>query len=114
MVGVINGVFIQETFKVVAADDTIMVRRKRLAGQLHKKKMEKLFEAAKEAKQNSDGEDYITKKGYKQIMRQPEVSTWLSAMELDPGDAERLFTLLDASGTNDGTLTLDELVKGVA
>ena len=67
-VGIINGVFMQETFKVAASDDKLMMRQKAtgavpfgrcLSGQerdrmLHTKKMKTLFEAADES-----GDGYI-------------------------------------------------------
>merc|ERR1740121_3011380 len=43
MVSVINGVFIQETFKVAAQDDFVMMRHKEAANRNHRKKMEALF-----------------------------------------------------------------------
>merc|ERR1719336_3582280 len=43
MVSVITGVFIQETFKVAAQDDKIMMRHKERASRVHRDKMERLF-----------------------------------------------------------------------
>merc|ERR1719453_1631728 len=39
VVGVINGVFMQETFKAASMDDSLMVRQKERAAKLHKQKM---------------------------------------------------------------------------
>merc|ERR1719345_720517 len=45
VVGVINGVILQETFKVAATDDMIMVRQKKREQQTLTRKMGLLFEA---------------------------------------------------------------------
>merc|ERR1719198_2319740 len=46
VVGVINGVFMQETFKVAATNDRIMIRQKEKAAKMHTAKMRRLFEQA--------------------------------------------------------------------
>ncbi|CAE7818491.1 Cacna1i, partial [Symbiodinium sp. CCMP2592] len=43
VVGVINGVFIQETFKVASSDNQIMMRQKERSSNLHEMKMRQLF-----------------------------------------------------------------------
>merc|ERR1712057_122795 len=45
VLGVINGVILQETFKVAATDDVIMVRQKKRTGDIARRKMRILFEA---------------------------------------------------------------------
>merc|ERR1712183_1080695 len=45
VVGVINGVILQETFKVASSDDRLMVRQLDRARDLTAKKMRSLFEA---------------------------------------------------------------------
>merc|ERR1740127_355815 len=45
VVGVINGVILQETFKVAHTDDMVMVRQKKRAQRAMEKKMESLFAA---------------------------------------------------------------------
>jgi hypothetical protein len=106
MIGIINGVFIQETFKVAATDDLLMVQRKADASKSHGKKMRRLFGATAGA----DG--CITKKQFKKMVKEPYVSQWLSAMEFDVRDADAVFNLVDTSG--DGQVSLDELCKGIS
>merc|ERR1712232_1273704 len=48
VIGVINGVIMQETFKAAATDNVIMVRQKKKAGQIGKAKMTALFHALDE------------------------------------------------------------------
>lgn len=106
MVGIINGVFIQETFKVAATDDQLMLQRKATASKNHRKKMERLFRAT------GVPDESITKKQFKKMVKEPIVSQWLSAMEFDVRDADSVFSLVDTSG--DGEVSLDELGKGIA
>merc|ERR1711862_470559 len=108
--GIINGVFIQETFKAAALDDTIMMRRKQKAMQIHRQKMESLF---KHAEKNEDGSIHL--QAFRDIMSDPSLTTWLAAQDLDSADVDTMFILLDdAVGVPDGTITKDELIKGVS
>merc|ERR1719498_9509 len=45
-IGVINGIFVQETFKVAQGDDTIMLMQKERQIRIHTKKMKQFFAAA--------------------------------------------------------------------
>merc|ERR1719210_2351035 len=90
VIGVINGVFMHETFKVATSDDNIMIRHKQRALKLHTQKMQNLFEAADES-----GDGLVDLEEFKVVMESPEVKIWLSAQELDVNDPERLFRLLD-------------------
>ncbi|CAE7242440.1 CACNA1G [Symbiodinium necroappetens] len=104
-VGIINGVFMQETFKVAASDDKLMMRQKERDRSLHTKKMRTLFAAADES-----GDGFIDREEFCEIMNIPEVRTWLAAQELPVRDPNVLFSLLD---DGDAELTAEELVKGV-
>jgi len=104
-VGIINGVFMQETFKVAASDDKLMMRQKERDRALHTRKMRTLFAAADES-----GDGFIDRSEFVEIMEVPEVRTWLAAQELPVQDPHILFNLLD---DGDAELTAEELVKGV-
>merc|ERR1712190_322628 len=67
-----------------------------------------LFQEADKA----HGDGQISKSEFVDLIKRPEVKLWLSAMELDTADAENLFDLIDES--QDGQISLEELVKGVA
>jgi hypothetical protein len=107
VVSVITGVFIQETFKVATTDDRIMVMSKERARSTHTKKMTALFNSA-----DADGSGFIDYDEYAEIFTNPEVKTWLSAMELDVSDLEMIFELLDTD--RDGRLRLSDLIDGVS
>merc|ERR1712070_276010 len=75
VVGVINGVVLQETFKVAKTDDVIMVREKRKEKKTMYKKMHQLFTALDVS---DDGQ-----LGYKEfdlISHHPDVQLWLSSL----------------------------------
>lgn len=107
VVGVINGVFMQETFKVTANDDKLMLRQKQKAFAAHSAKMRKLLQAA-----DQSGDGTVDLEEWREILIDPEVKTWLASMELVTNDADTLFHLIDASGT--GTVDGEELINGVA
>jgi len=106
VIGVINGVFMQETFNVASTDDDIMVRRKRQAASTHTRKMVSLFS---HLDVSEDGE--LDFEEFQAITKSPWVQAWLSSMELDTDDMEFLFSLLDEDGN--GTINAQEMVTGV-
>jgi hypothetical protein len=106
MIGIINGVFIQETFKVAATDDLLMMQRKSQASRMHKAKMKSLFQVASKG-------DKISLKRFRKVVKDEEVSQWLSAMEFDVRDnVDQVFDLLNTN--NDAQVSLEELSFGVS
>jgi len=81
VVSIINGVFMQETFKVAGADDNIMVRRKREAMKAHGLKMKALFELLD---QNIDGT--VDFDEFQVIADSDIAKTWLAAMDVEVDD----------------------------
>jgi len=106
VIGIINGVFIQETFRVAAQDDFIMMHQKEAATRTHMKKMERLFKAG-----DTSGSGFLDKTTFLELIQNVEVKTWLSSMGLEVGDADALFEFMDADG--DRTVNIHELVRGV-
>eukprot|EP00928_Gymnodinium_smaydae_P069253 TRINITY_DN5266_c1_g2_i1.p1 TRINITY_DN5266_c1_g2~~TRINITY_DN5266_c1_g2_i1.p1 ORF type:complete len:537 (-),score=86.51 TRINITY_DN5266_c1_g2_i1:458-2068(-) len=106
IVAIINAVFIQETFKVTARDDLIMVREKNKVMKNHMNKMRKLLNHA-----DTDGDGKLCFEEWEAIMQDPGLKTWLASMDLDVHDARFIFKLCDTS--SDGYLTLEELVHGI-
>eukprot|EP00928_Gymnodinium_smaydae_P080075 TRINITY_DN6386_c2_g1_i2.p1 TRINITY_DN6386_c2_g1~~TRINITY_DN6386_c2_g1_i2.p1 ORF type:complete len:587 (+),score=81.39 TRINITY_DN6386_c2_g1_i2:85-1845(+) len=105
-VGVLNGVFMQETFKVASEDDRVMLRQKERSIRSHVKKMRKLFKAV-----DHEGRGYISFDQFKVVVADPHVKTWLASMELSTADVAKLYALLD---DGDERLLVEELVEGVA
>jgi Ca2+-binding EF-hand superfamily protein len=106
VLGVINGVILQETFKVAHTDDMVMVRQKKRQKDLIERKMEALFQALD---LDRDGELHFPE--FMIIAAQPEVKLWLESLDIETDDLLTLFLLLDHNG--DGSLTLDELLAHV-
>jgi len=106
VIGVINGIFIQETFKVAACDDTLMMMQTERALKRHAKKMQVFFDAADES---LDGT--VDLKEFRAILEDPQVKMWLVAHELDASDGDSLFMLMD-KGSH--TLTVEDFVLGVS
>jgi len=106
IVRVISGVFLSTTFQVAATDDTLMMVQKQRAAQSHAKKMASLFR-----KINIEEGDAITRDVFVAALSQPDLRLWLSSMDIEAGDAEALFDLLD---NNSGALTLASLSDGIA
>jgi len=104
-VGVVNGVFMQETFKVASTDDRIMVKQKERMVNTHIKKMKMFFNLA-----DSSGDGEIDLDEFRDMVSNPKVAMWLASMELDEKDHDLVFSLID---DGDGKLTLPELIKGV-
>jgi hypothetical protein len=108
VVGVINGVFMQETFKVASMDDSIAMRQKARENKTHLEKMKRLFAVA-----DAGGDDKIWPSELAGILDDPAVRAWFAAQGLPiaDGDANRLFTLLDKNG--DGYVSKAELLAEV-
>lgn len=106
VIGVINGVFMQETFNVAASDDQLMMRQRERAVKLHVKKMEALFKVADES-----GDGYLDYEEFMHIVTNPHVKSWLAAQQLDVSDAELMFVLMY---DGDGQITAKELVRAAS
>jgi len=106
VVGVINGVFMQETFKVASTDDRIMVRQKTMSLKTHEKKMRALFDRA-----DHSGDGYLDQEEFRAIVSDDSISTWLASMDLVASDVDLLFDLID---NGDGLITVEELIEGVS
>ncbi|CAK9073275.1 unnamed protein product [Durusdinium trenchii] len=106
-IGVINGVFMQETLRVAQSDDVIMMRDVGRRDRLHAEKMKAFFELS-----NQSGDTMISRDRWKHVMESPNTKQWFAAQGLSIADADEVFTLLDADRSE--TMTIDELITGVA
>jgi len=107
VVGVINGVFMKETFRVAETDDIIMVRQKTRCANLHRKNMQHLFDAL-----DSSGDGRVSKREFRNLAEFPTVKMWLGSMDLCTDDLDTMFQLIDING--DGGISFEELMIGVA
>jgi len=104
VIGVINGVIMQETFKVASTDDTIMLRQKKKTAEMSKTKMTKLFESL-----DDSGDGSLDWEEFEAVACNPEVRTWLAAQDIETDDLHTLFTLIDEDGS--GSITAEELAR---
>merc|ERR1711971_1060823 len=89
VVGVINGVIMQETFKVAQTDDVVMVRQLDRARALIANKMRALFEAL-----DISQDGLLDMDEFKIIAGHPELQLWLASMDIETDDLPHLFQLL--------------------
>lgn len=104
IIGVVNGVFIQETFKVATLDDAIMVRQTARKEAAHIAKMKRLFQRA-----DQDNSSTIDREEWLSLCKHKWVQNWLKAQDFDVRDPSKLFGELDDGS---GRLTAKALVEG--
>merc|ERR1712032_1512105 len=85
-----------------------LARRKAAQSKMHSTKMRLLFDKMKQAFEC----DTIDVETFATMLANREVQMWLKALDYDASDAGMLFQLIDKNG--DGTLSLDELIEGMA
>ncbi|CAK0911770.1 unnamed protein product [Prorocentrum cordatum] len=107
VVGVINGVFIRETFSVAESDEFIMIRSRMRQVLQHQDRMRRLFQLADK---NNDG--VLVREEFRRVFEKPAIKAWLEAMELRCDDADTLFALL--AGSADGVISEEGLIRGIA
>jgi hypothetical protein len=106
VIGVINGVFMQETFKVASSDDSIMMRQRERDVRVYGEKLNRLFSATDE-----DDSGSIDIDEFGEVMHDPEINSWMASLELPVRDPRNLFQLLDVNGS--GSLTPEDLIRGM-
>jgi hypothetical protein len=107
VIEVISGVFLNETFKVAALDDSIMLNEVRRAKKAENAKLTEFF-----LKADKDDSGRVDQSELKRILDNHQVEEWLDAMGLDMSDIDRVFAMLDKDG--DGQLSCEELVHGAS
>merc|ERR1711953_166925 len=89
VVAVITSVFIQETFKVAAIDDKIMIMSTERAKKTHIKKINALFGYT-----DHDGNGYLDVNEFTTVVSDSGIRTWLASMGLVVRDNLEFFELL--------------------
>jgi len=105
VVQVITSVFIQQTFKVAARDEEVMITEKKAATKAYLKNLEHLFEFLDES-----GDGNVSQDEFESVLRDKKVQTWFAAMEVDVTDTSKLFELLD---DGDGTISRGEFIQSI-
>ncbi|CAK0870216.1 unnamed protein product [Prorocentrum cordatum] len=105
-IGVVNGIFVQETLQIAMTDDLTMVLKKQRHMRTQRRKLEKLFRAA-----DSDSNGRVSRPEFARILKNSGVRLWLASMDYDPKDPNYLFDLLDKDGGGD--LSASEFLRGM-
>jgi len=105
VVQVILSVFIQQTFKVAAQDEHVMINEKETQSKAVVKNLEHLFDAF-----DKSGDGKIDRVEFDILRHDPVVKFWFAALEVDAHDVDQLFKLLD---DGDGEIGRKEFIDGV-
>jgi len=105
-IGVINAMFVQETFQVAQTDDLTMVLKKRKQVRIQKMKLDKLFLAA-----DNDNDGRVSRSEFAGLLGHSDVKLWLASMDYSANDPDFLFDLLDQNGSGD--LSAAEFLRGM-
>merc|ERR1711874_516743 len=63
------------------------------------------------AQVDQSGDGCINLEEFRNLAEDPRMKAWISAMDMDVSDAERVFTLMD---DGDGEVSVDELLAGIS
>jgi hypothetical protein len=111
VIGVINGVILQETFSVALTDDMIMMRKKKRASEVLSKKMTTLFDYLDAGDGLNSGDGLLDFEEFEKLADLPEVQMWLASMDIETDDLRTLFNLLDDEKS--GAISVDQLVDRI-
>lgn len=102
---VITGVFNQQTFKVAATDDHIMLTEKERDIKIHRQKMQNLMAVA-----DSDGDGTIDLEEFVRICKIPALKKWLGCIGVPIDDAEKVYQVMVGGS---GSLDADKLAANM-
>ena len=106
-IGVINGVFMQETLKVAQNDDVIMMRDVARREKVHASKMTTFFQYT-----DHSGDAPISRREWVRVMQRDDARHWFGAQGLPIRDPHAIFNLIDTDKSE--SISIDELVAGVS
>eukprot|EP00927_Polykrikos_kofoidii_P023665 TRINITY_DN21721_c0_g2_i1.p1 TRINITY_DN21721_c0_g2~~TRINITY_DN21721_c0_g2_i1.p1 ORF type:complete len:712 (-),score=139.32 TRINITY_DN21721_c0_g2_i1:82-2160(-) len=105
VVQVITSVFIQQTFKVVARDEDVMMKEKQAEGEVFLKSIGRLF-----AEIDSSGDGKISREELEQCFVNQRFAAWFSALDIDISEASQVFSSID---TGEGEIDYEEFVSAI-
>jgi len=103
-VQVILSVFIQQTFKIAALDEEIMIADKKTQGKAYLKNLGHLFDTLDE-----HGEGIVSKQVFEHMLQNKLTQTWFAAIGVDVADKE-FFELMD---TGKGYIDKSDFIRGI-
>jgi len=105
VLNIVNAVFIQTTLKVAQSQKDVMILQKERAQEDFTHKLTHLFHEL-----DISGDGVVTIEEFTAMLSQPEIKTYMSALEIDPEDLEGLFLLID---DGNGQMSLPEFLMGI-
>ncbi|CAJ1457318.1 unnamed protein product [Effrenium voratum] len=102
-IGVINGVFMQETMRVAQSDDIIMMRDVARQEKLHAQKMRAFFRYADHSK-----DAHITREEWLKVLQGGHAQNWFAAQGLKVEEADAVFSLLDQDNSQGSAKTWNQ------
>merc|ERR1719350_1231247 len=105
VVQVIVSVFIQQTFKIAARDDDIMIQEKMAASAATLGSLEKLFDHLDAFR---DGR--VSRQEWDTTITSSRIKAWFKAMDIDVHDVEELYEILDDGS---GSMKKDDFIKAM-
>ncbi|CAE7196599.1 Ank2 [Symbiodinium pilosum] len=104
VLNVVSAVFIQQTMKVAQADQELVLKQRLRSEQAYAAKMREFFD-----KLDTHHTGYLTWKEFSQVLRKPELRSWMATLELETYDLVNLFHMID---DGDGAITVAEFLDG--
>eukprot|EP00927_Polykrikos_kofoidii_P086583 TRINITY_DN9741_c0_g2_i1.p1 TRINITY_DN9741_c0_g2~~TRINITY_DN9741_c0_g2_i1.p1 ORF type:complete len:684 (-),score=107.48 TRINITY_DN9741_c0_g2_i1:132-2183(-) len=105
VVQVITSVFIQQTFKVVAQDEEMMINEKKIASERYLKNLENLFQVIDVSEDGHLSHDELVA-----CLSDTTVQAWFEALDINVQEASTLFNLID---NGDGAISRKEFIQGM-
>lgn len=104
VLNVVSAVFIQQTMKVAQADQELILKQRLRSEQAYAAKMREFFD-----KLDTDSTGFLTWQEFSEVLRKPELRSWMATLELETYDLVNLFHMID---DGDGAITVAEFLDG--
>jgi len=106
LMSVISAVFVQQTMSVVQNDQDLMIQKKQKEADGYSRKLKTLFSAL-----DKNTDNMLSCAEFDAVKEDADLKAWMSALDIEAGDLEGLFKLLD---TGDGMVSVEEFLMGAA
>ncbi|CAE7444834.1 scn4aa, partial [Symbiodinium sp. CCMP2456] len=104
VLNVVSAVFIQQTMRVAQADQELILKQRLRSEQAYAAKMREFFD-----KLDTDHTGFLTWQEFSEVLRKPELRSWMATLELETYDLVNLFHMID---DGDGAITVAEFLDG--
>eukprot|EP00930_Biecheleria_cincta_P039549 TRINITY_DN27180_c0_g1_i1.p1 TRINITY_DN27180_c0_g1~~TRINITY_DN27180_c0_g1_i1.p1 ORF type:complete len:532 (-),score=89.70 TRINITY_DN27180_c0_g1_i1:194-1753(-) len=104
VLNVMNAVFIQQTMKVVQADQELVIAQKHKAAENYGKRLKLFF-----SQLDTSGDGHLSWDEFSVMLTNPRMKHWMGSLELESHDLVNLFHMID---DGDGQISVDEFLSG--